>query len=45
MGYSAAGYSLWRSGIEGFNELRRRHLVPRRPTGRAGRPPGPARKR
>ncbi len=33
LGYSAAGYSLWRSGIKGFNELRRRHLVPRPPYG------------
>ncbi|CPR12642.1 thiamine monophosphate kinase [Mycobacterium bohemicum DSM 44277] len=33
LGASAAGYSLWRNGIEGFDELRRSHLVPRPPYG------------
>ncbi|GFG76569.1 thiamine-monophosphate kinase [Mycobacterium botniense] len=33
LGVSAAGYALWRNGIEGFDELRRRHLVPRPPYG------------
>lgn len=33
LGRSAAGYSLWRSGIEGFDALRRRHLVPEPPYG------------
>jgi thiamine-monophosphate kinase len=33
LGYSAAGYALWRNGIEGFDELRRRHLVPHPPYG------------
>ncbi len=33
LGRSAAGYALWLSGIEGFDELRRRHLVPRPPYG------------
>ncbi len=32
-GRSAAGYALWRNGIEDFEELRRRHLVPRPPYG------------
>ncbi len=29
LGWSCAGYSLWRGGIHEFDELRRRHLVPR----------------
>jgi thiamine-monophosphate kinase len=33
LGRSAAGYALWLSGIEGFDELRRCHLVPRPPYG------------
>jgi thiamine-monophosphate kinase len=33
LGRSAAGYSLWDKGIDGFEELRRRHLVPRPPYG------------
>jgi thiamine-monophosphate kinase len=33
LGRSAAGYALWCSGIDGFEELRRRHLVPRPPYG------------
>ena len=33
LGRSAAGYALWLSGIEGFDERRRRHLVPRPPYG------------
>jgi thiamine-monophosphate kinase len=33
LGRSAAGYSLWCKGIEGFDELRRRHLVPQPPYG------------
>lgn len=28
LGWSAAGYALWDSGIDAFDELRRRHLVP-----------------
>jgi len=32
-GFSAAGYALWDNGIEGFDELRRRHLVPQPPYG------------
>lgn len=34
LGHSAAGYALWDNGIDGtgeFDELRRRHLVPRPP--------------
>jgi len=31
LGYSAAGYALWDSGIEGFKEFRQRHLVPQPP--------------
>ncbi len=34
LGRSAAGYALWRNGIDDFEELRRRHLVPRPPYGR-----------
>ncbi|BDB41432.1 thiamine-phosphate kinase [Mycobacterium kiyosense] len=33
LGRSAAGYELWRNGIEEFGELRSRHLVPRPPYG------------
>lgn len=33
LGRSAAGYELWRNGIEEFDELRRRHLVPQPPYG------------
>jgi len=33
LGRSAAGYALWCSGIESFEELRRRHLVPQPPYG------------
>jgi thiamine-monophosphate kinase len=33
LGRSAAGYSLWQNGIGGFDELRRRHLVPEPPYG------------
>jgi thiamine-monophosphate kinase len=33
LGRSAAGYLLWHKGIEGFDELRQRHLVPRPPYG------------
>ncbi len=33
LGRSAAGYALWLSGIEGFEEVRRRHLVPQPPYG------------
>ncbi len=33
LGRSAAGYALWCNGIDGFDELRRRHLVPRPPYG------------
>jgi thiamine-monophosphate kinase len=33
LGYSAAGYALWDNGIDGFDELRRRHLVPQPPYG------------
>ncbi len=33
LGRSAAGLSLWRKGIQGFDELRRRHLVPEPPYG------------
>lgn len=33
LGRSAAGYDLWRNGIDGFDELRRRHLVPEPPYG------------
>jgi thiamine-monophosphate kinase len=31
LGFSAAGYALWHSGIEGFDDLRHRHLVPQPP--------------
>ncbi len=33
LGRSGAGYSLWRNTIGGFDELRRRHLVPEPPYG------------
>jgi thiamine-monophosphate kinase len=33
LGRSAAGYALWRNDINAFDELRRRHLVPRVPYG------------
>ncbi|MBB2772641.1 MULTISPECIES: thiamine-phosphate kinase [Mycolicibacterium] len=33
LGRSAAGYGLWHNGIEEFEELRRRHLVPAPPYG------------
>ena len=33
LGYSAAGYTLWHNGIEGFDDLRHRHLVPQPPYG------------
>jgi thiamine-monophosphate kinase len=33
LGRSAAGYALWRNQIEGFDEMRRRHLVPAPPYG------------
>lgn len=33
LGRSAAGYTLWHSAIGGFDELRRRHLVPQPPYG------------
>jgi thiamine-monophosphate kinase len=33
LGRSAAGYALWVNGVSGFDELRRRHLVPDPPYG------------
>jgi thiamine-monophosphate kinase len=33
LGYSAAGHALWHNGIAGFDDLRRRHLVPQPPYG------------
>lgn len=33
LGRSAAGFELWRRGIDGFADLRDRHLVPRPPYG------------
>lgn len=33
LGYSAAGYALWRSGLARFDEFRQRHLVPQPPYG------------
>ena len=33
LGRSAAGLSLWGKGIQGFDDLRRRHLVPQPPYG------------
>jgi thiamine-monophosphate kinase len=36
LGWSAAGYALLRNGIEEFEALRRRHLVPEPPYGQGG---------
>ncbi|MCV7257348.1 thiamine-phosphate kinase [Mycobacterium shimoidei] len=33
LGYSAAGYTLWRKDVQMFDDLRRRHLVPQPPYG------------
>ncbi|MHA0286548.1 thiamine-phosphate kinase [Mycobacterium sp. C3-094] len=33
LGWSAAGYVLWHNGIDAFEDLRRRHLVPAPPYG------------
>jgi thiamine-monophosphate kinase len=33
LGHSAAGHALWRDSIDGFDHLRRRHLVPQPPYG------------
>lgn len=33
LGRSAAGFALWHNGIDGFDELRRRHVVPEPPYG------------
>ncbi|MGA8547170.1 MAG: thiamine-phosphate kinase [Mycobacterium sp.] len=33
LGHSAAGYALWHNGIDGFDDLRHRHLVPQPPYG------------
>jgi thiamine-monophosphate kinase len=33
LGHSAAGYALWHEDIEGFDDLRNRHLVPQPPYG------------
>ncbi|HTY28951.1 MAG TPA: thiamine-phosphate kinase [Mycobacterium sp.] len=33
LGHSAAGYTLWHNGIDGFDDIRRRHLVPQPPYG------------
>ncbi len=33
LGHSAAGYHLWHNGIDGFDDLRHRHLVPEPPYG------------
>jgi thiamine-monophosphate kinase len=33
LGYSAAGFALWCNGIDGFEDLRGRHLVPQPPYG------------
>ncbi|MEB4208823.1 thiamine-phosphate kinase [Mycobacterium sp. 94-17] len=33
LGRSAAGFELWRNGIDDFDELRRRHVVPQPPYG------------
>ena len=33
LGYSAAGFALWRNGIDDFEHLRSRHLVPQPPYG------------
>lgn len=37
LGRSAAGYALWRNNVDGFEELRRRHLTPRPPYGQGAR--------
>lgn len=37
LGRSAAGFALWRKGIGGFAELKRRHLVPEPPYGEGAR--------
>ncbi|WP_328353749.1 thiamine-phosphate kinase [Mycobacterium sp. NBC_00419] len=37
LGRSAAGYSLWRNGIDDFEDLKRWHLVPRPPYGQGVR--------
>jgi thiamine-monophosphate kinase len=36
LGLSAAGYELWHNGIDGFSELRQRHLVPQPPYRQGG---------
>ncbi|OBJ70464.1 thiamine-phosphate kinase [Mycobacterium sp. 1274756.6] len=33
LGRSAAGYAVWDNGVDGFDELRRRHLAPQPPYG------------
>lgn len=33
LGRSAAGFELWRKGVDGFDELRARHLTPKPPYG------------
>ena len=33
LGRSAAGYTLWRNGVDGFEAIRHRHLVPQPPYG------------
>jgi thiamine-monophosphate kinase len=33
LGHSAAGYTLWHNGIDRFDDLRQRHLVPQPPYG------------
>jgi thiamine-monophosphate kinase len=33
LGWSAAGYALWHNNVHGFDQLRRRHLVPEPPYG------------
>lgn len=37
LGHSAAGYALWHNSIDGFDDLRRRHLVPQPPYGQGPR--------
>jgi thiamine-monophosphate kinase len=37
LGNSAAGYAVWRDNIDGFDHLRRRHLVPQPPYGQGRR--------
>lgn len=34
LGCSAAGYIMWRNGVDGFDDLRRRHVVPKPPYGK-----------